>query len=65
MVYYLVLWTILLYPHQILDIGTGTGLVAIMLAQRFTRSQIHAIDIDQASAEEAQFNAQSRLGQND
>lgn len=47
------------YPHQILDVGTGTGLVAIMLAQRFTRSQIHAIDIDQASAEEAQFNAQS------
>ena len=47
------------YPHQILDIGTGTGLVAIMLAQRFTRSQIHAIDIDQASAEEALFNAQS------
>ena len=47
------------YPHQILDIGTGTGLVAIMLAQRFTRSQIHAIDIEQASAEEAQFNAQS------
>ena len=30
-----------------------------MLAQRFTRSQIHAIDIDQASAEEALFNAQS------
>lgn len=47
------------YPHQILDVGTGTGLVAIMLAQRFTRSQIHAIDIDQASAEEALFNAQS------
>jgi tRNA1Val (adenine37-N6)-methyltransferase len=47
------------YPHQILDVGTGTGLVAIMLAQRFTRSQIHAIEIDQASAEEALFNAQS------
>ena len=44
------------YPHQILDVGTGTGLVAIMLAQRFIRSQIHAIDIDQASAEEALFN---------
>ena len=47
------------YPHHILDIGTGTGLIAIMLGQRFTRSQIHAIDIDQASAEEALFNAQS------
>ncbi len=47
------------YPHQILDVGTGTGLVAIMLAQRFIRSQIHAIDIDQASAEEALFNTQT------
>ena len=47
------------YPNQILDVGTGTGLVAIMLAQRFTRSQIHAIDIDKASIEEAMFNAQS------
>ena len=46
------------YPHQILDIGTGTGLVAIMLAQRFIRSQIYAIDIDHASAKEALFNAQ-------
>ena len=47
------------YPHQILDVGTGTGLVAIMLAQRFKRSQIHAIDIDQASAKEALFNTQT------
>ena len=47
------------YPHQILDVGTGTGLVAIMLAQRFIRSQIHAIDIDHASAKEALFNTQT------
>ena len=47
------------YPHQILDVGTGTGLVAIMLAQRFSSSQIHAIDIDPASAKEALFNTQT------
>lgn len=47
------------YPHKILDIGTGTGLIAIMLAQRFTDSEIHAIDIDEATAQEAQINAQS------
>ena len=47
------------YPQQILDVGTGTGLVAIMLAQRFIRSQIHAIDIDQASTEEALFNTKT------
>ena len=47
------------YPHQILDVGTGTGLVAIMLAQRFSSSLIHAIDIDPASAKEALFNTQT------
>ena len=32
--------------ERILDIGTGTGLIALMMAQRFPQSQVVGIDID-------------------
>jgi len=40
----------------ILDIGTGCGLIALMLAQRFPEAHITGIDIDLPSVEEAREN---------
>jgi len=40
-------------PKIILDVGSGTGLVALMLAQRLPKSRITAVEIEKAAAEEA------------
>lgn len=41
---------------RILDIGTGTGLIALMMAQRFPQSSIKGIDIDKSAVEQAREN---------
>lgn len=49
-------WTAAENPKHILDIGTGTGLIALMLAQRFEQAEIVGIDKDWDAFEEASFN---------
>ena len=45
-------------PKQILDIGTGTGVIALMLAQRFPEASLTALELDPEAASQARENCE-------
>lgn len=43
-------------PKNLLDIGAGTGVLSLMLAQRFDSITITAVEIDQSASDDALYN---------
>ncbi len=52
-------WAYVENINTLLDIGTGTGLLALMSAQRNDQLAITAVDIDRSAIESAQYNFQA------
>ncbi len=49
-------WAPTAQANTILDIGAGTGLIAIMLAQRTEQATIHAVEVEEAAHDQAGHN---------
>lgn len=49
-------WAAVDGKKQLLDVGTGTGLIALMMAQRNPNAKIWGIDVDDAAVEQAREN---------
>ncbi|RFC54751.1 tRNA1(Val) (adenine(37)-N6)-methyltransferase [Brumimicrobium aurantiacum] len=43
-------------PKKILDVGTGCGVIALMLAQKYPGSQVTGLDIDEKAIAQAKIN---------
>lgn len=51
-------WADVAQAQRVLDVGTGCGLIALMLAQRFPNAQITGLELDAEAARQAQQNAE-------
>jgi len=52
-------WIFCEKANNILDVGCGTGLIALMLAQRNLNSNITGIEIDKTASQEAELNVRN------
>lgn len=52
-------WAEVKEATSILDIGTGTGVIAIMLAQRAVKAQVTAVEIDELACAQAAKNMEA------
>ena len=50
-------------PHKILDIGTGSGCIAVSLAKQLPNAEVYALDVSSKALEMAEFNAQQNAVQ--
>lgn len=57
-------WANIVQASSILDIGTGTGVLALMSAQRNQKALIHALEIDQDAFYQASDNLKNSPWQN-
>lgn len=48
-------------PTKILDVGTGTGLIALMMAQRFPTAEITGIEIDKHAFNQSKENVDNSI----
>ena len=44
---------------RVLDVGTGTGVIALMMAQRYPEAQVLGIDIDEGAVRQAALNVEA------
>jgi len=52
-------WINVPHPHFILDIGTGTGILSLLMAERYIKAQITALEISPEAIKDAQKNVKS------
>ena len=52
-------WSPFKNPRQIIDVGAGSGILSLMLAQRFPEAKITAIELDDSAAKQCQDNFDS------